>query len=110
MKSLKTLYDQSSVPTSLPPGKYRVVAFKGVPKLPWHSKTVDSHADWQDGYNRSVIKWGSFYIISAQHCLGLMYYSGKIHDRIREVSEGVYIGKYYRKAFKGYFMLVKEGE
>lgn len=110
-ESLGTLYAKAEAPKSIPAGKYRVKAGKGVPKLPWHYKRIYKETWGWYGYNRSIFKWGKFGIHLKTDHMQFDYLGGSIIDHVRLLSDGRYVGKYYRKdKFKGYFMLNRWGE
>ena len=109
--SLGAMYAKAEAPKEIPTGRYKVIAGKGVPMLPWHYKRIYKEPWGWYGYNRSIFKWGKFAIHLKQDHMQFDYLDSRIIDHVRQYGEGSYIGKYYRKGrFKGYFLLLKAGE
>jgi len=114
--TMKRLYREATVPypAEFRNGKqYKVIALPGVPKLPRHYKYFEAivvdRATQVIGYNKSLIKWGKLVVEEGQGCVVFNYKRGGIEDYVKRMTDGIYVGKFYRNGdFKGYFLLVRE--
>lgn len=147
MGTMERLYSEATVPSPqefLDGRRYKVIAFNGVPDLPWHYKYFDldkptlicmpidkdslknesiprlgdATSDLRTytldgnvvGYNKSIIKWGKLVLEEGEEYCIFRYERWGIVDRVKRITDGLYIGEFYCYGeFKGYFLLVREG-
>ena len=110
-KALKQIWDKASPPPigNKLSGTWCIEMATGIlPALKCHRKSIWYTGLFNLGHNVIGFNWGEFKVYEKQGYSVLEYTRWPIKDEIKQVAEGLLLGKFYwRSKFRGYFWMTR---